>query len=58
MRDRHGHTVEVRTIDGRQVYVARMPNGILLGRSLGDGRPELTTPDELAAAGVDLATLR
>lgn len=42
---------------GREVYIARHRNGILLGRTLGDGR-ELTTIADLAAAGVDLVSLR
>lgn len=54
--DRHGNTVAAASLDGRAVFVARGPNGRLLGRQLGDRR-ELTTPADLVAAGIDLASL-
>lgn len=56
LTDRHGNTVTTARIDGTEVYIARAPNGILLGRYLGDGA-ELRTPADLARAGVDLASL-
>lgn len=57
LRDHLGNTVEVARLDGREVFIARAPNGILLGRHLGDQR-ELTTPADLVAAGVDLGSLK
>lgn len=57
MTDRHGNTVEVAVVDGQQEFIARGAGGFLLGRVLGDGA-RLTTPAQLAAAGIDLGSLR
>lgn len=58
MVDKHGNTVEVARIDGRQVYIPRGPHGRVLGRSMGDGQPDPTHPRQLAALGIDLASLK
>lgn len=61
MIDKRGNTVTVAQLTTdtgtRQVFVARTPNGILMGRYLGDG-VELTTTDDLVRAGIDLASLK
>jgi hypothetical protein len=57
LTDHNGNTVEVARLNGREVFVARAANGILLGRRLGDQR-ELTTPADLVAAGIDLGSLK
>jgi hypothetical protein len=57
MRDALGNTVEQVTYScpARTVFVVRAANGVLLHGSF--GAPEPTTPAQVAALGVDLATL-
>lgn len=57
MTDRHGNTVTAISLDGVQQYVARAANGIVLGAVLGVASAPLTTPEHLAAVGIDLASL-
>lgn len=54
--DRHGNRVEVRRVDGREVFIVTR-DGRLVGRHLGDGRTDPTTIEELVAVGVDIASL-
>lgn len=58
MVDKHGNTVEVASLNGRQVFIPRAPSGFVLGQQMGVKRPDPTKPEHLAALGVDLASLR
>lgn len=56
--DAAGRTVEAAVIDGVACFIPRGPRGHVLGQSLGVARPLPTTPAELEALGIDLATLK
>lgn len=58
MVDKHGNTVEVASINGRQVFIPRAPSGIVLGAVRGVDTPDPTKPEHLTALGVDLPSLR
>lgn len=58
MVDSKGWTVSPAVIDGHAQYIVRLPNGILPNVVLGVPYTNPTTPAELAAVGVDLASLK
>lgn len=58
LTDGRGWTVEPASVDGVAQFIVRTPNGILANAQLGVAYRNPTTPAELAALGVDLASLR
>lgn len=57
MIDKHGNSVKPAVVDGQPVFIVRGKRGnVLHNRS--NGIPDPKTPKEVAALGVDLASLR
>lgn len=57
LRDAQGYTVEPAVVDGLAQYIVRTPSGHMT-YPLGLDPGPVTTPEQLAALGVDLGTLR
>lgn len=58
LTDRNGLTVEPCSIDGVPQFIVRSAGGYLLHGERANGTADPRTPEDLAALGVDLASLR